>query len=223
VTRVSDVPAVVEAYRKGHKGVPLEELVSAYFDSLEKLQASKKDAAARLRYAMMCLSFLEPLIRYSKKEGGKVPPVIPAIPEATIFHAINGARGQLQNILDLVKFFPEVHDYIPTVEEGFVILELASKIRKLLQEKPGAIQNKLKRTLEFDDGRLISRVVHYMEISGQLKRKKSGNTYELYLQPAGEAPSQDTTESSEGDHPCRETQYGPERRGKKRRWWQRGP
>ena len=71
---MSDIPAVVGAYRKGHIGVPLEKLVDAYYDSLEKMQASKKDAVARLRYAMMCLSFLEPLIKYTKKEWEEVPP-----------------------------------------------------------------------------------------------------------------------------------------------------
>jgi len=217
VIRVSDVPAVVGAYRKGHIGVPLEKLVDAYYDSLEKMQASKKDAAARLRYAMMCLSFLEPLIKYTKKEWGEVPPSIPAIYEASIFHAINGAEGQLKNILDLVSFFPETRDYRAGVEEGFVILKLARQIRKHLEENPGILQNKLKKALDFDDGRLLSRVVHYMEVAGQLERRKHEKTHELYLK-VHQQERQSATTPSRPSEPNDDPRAEPQ---KKRRWWQR--
>jgi hypothetical protein len=45
----------------------------------------------------------------------------------------------------------------------------------------GTLQNKLKKALDFDDGRLLSRVVHYMEVAGQLERRKHEKTHELYL------------------------------------------
>jgi len=188
VAVMAEIPAIVRAYRKQNEGVSDAEGTNRYFDCLEKLQRSKRDARSRLQYAMMCLSFLEPFIKDAKKEFGEVPPVIPAIYEATIFQAINGARGQLENILELVKFFPEIDDYIPAVEEGFVMLELAAKIRKHLSKSPGAQQNKLKKPLGFNDGRLISRVVHYMEVAGQLERKKNGKTYELYIQETKKPP-----------------------------------
>lgn len=185
---VAEIPAIVRAYRKQNEGVSDAEGANRYFDCLEKLRSGKRDARSRLQHAMMCLSFLEPFIKDAKKEFGEVPPVIPAISEATIFQAINGARGQLENILELVKFFPEIHDYIPGVEKGFVMLELAAKIRKHLSKSPGALQDKLKKPLGFNDGRLISGVVHYMELAGQLERKKSGKTYELYIREAKKAP-----------------------------------
>lgn len=219
---MSDVPAIIQAYRKQNKGVSDAEGNDRYYDCLEKLQKSKRDARSRLQYATMCLSFLEPFIKCQKKEFGEVPPVIPAIGEATIFHAINGARGQLENILELVKFFPEIDYYIPVVEEGFMMLELAASIRKHLNESPGALQNKLKKPLEFDDGRLISRVVHYMELAGQLERQKSGKTYKLYLRETKKAPPVQPRKPPRSEKRREAAEYHIERSEKKRRWWRRG-
>jgi len=170
----------------------------------------------------MALCLLEPFIKYEKKEYGQVPPVIPAIPEAIYFHAINGARGQLKNIQDIVEFFPELEDYQFTVEQGFVMLDVAARIRKHVGGNPGCHQNKLKKVLEFDDGRLLSRVIHYMEVAGQLERKKSGKTYELYVKETKKISSTQPPKPSSPEKPTKETiEYHLERPEKKRRWWQR--
>ena len=175
---VSDIPRALLAYREQNKTISDEEATRLYYVHLEKMLASKNDASMRLRYAMVCLSYIEPFVRYTSKTGG-VPPVIPPIVEATIFHAINGARGQLENICEIVDFLPELHAY--KSEGGFVMLDLAAKVRTYLAEHPGTLQNKLKKVIEAQDGKLLSRVVHYMEIAGQLERRAEGKTWALFL------------------------------------------
>lgn len=218
---MGNVPQVLREQRKANQNIPIETLVDAYYNSLEKLQASKKDGSARLRYAMMCLVFLEPLITYSKREWGSVPPSIPAIPEAIIFQAINGNKGELENIKDIVGFFPQLGKYQATVEEGFAILDVAAKVREHVRDHPGCLQNGLKKALVSDNGRLISRVVHYMEIAGQIRRKKGGNSYELYIiVTKKELPLRSDREL--GSDMPRETRNGHvEQHPKELRWWHR--
>lgn len=179
---MSKAPPIVKAYRKQNRFKSDAAGCRRYYAALEKLQVSKKDAKQRLRYAMVCLSYIEPFINNMKDGFGEIPPIIPAIPEACIFHGIGGARGQLENIRDLVQFFPELSDYTPAVDEGLAILEFARLTREYLRDNPGTLQNKLKKAIGIQDGRLLSRVIHYMEVAQQIRRKAEGKTYALFLE-----------------------------------------
>lgn len=181
VREVSEIPPIIKAYRKQNRFISDSKGCQRYYAALEKLQASKKDANARLRYAMMCLSYIEPFIDDMKRQFGEIPPVIPAIPEACYFHGINGAQGQLENIRDLVRYFPDLSNYMYGVNEGFAMLELAKSTRTYLKENPGTQQNKLKKAIGAENGRLLSRVVHYMELAGQIRRERQGKTHALFL------------------------------------------
>jgi len=183
---MAEIPAIVAAYRKQNAGLSDSEACNRYHQALEKLQAAKADARARLQHAMMCISYLEPMMREMKRDFGGVPPSIPAIPEAAIFHGIGGARGQLENLREFVGFFPDLQDWLPTVEEGFVMLDLAARTRSYLKENPGTLQTKLKQCVGASDGRLLSRVIHYMEVAEQVVREKSGKTWCLALRASAD-------------------------------------
>jgi hypothetical protein len=180
VIAVSGIPRALLAYREQNKNISDEEAHHRYYAALGKLLESKTDPHLRLRYAMVCLSYIEPSLRYAKREFG-VPAGIPAIPEALTFHAINGARGQLESIREIVEFLPDLAPYRFGVEESFHMLDLAAKVRAYLAEHPGTLQNKLKKAIEAQDGKLLSRVVHYMELVGQLERRAEGKTWALFL------------------------------------------
>jgi hypothetical protein len=60
------------------------------------------------------------------------------------------------------------------------MLDLAAKVRAYLAEHPGTLQNKLKAAIEAQDGKLLSRVIHYMELAGQIERKAEGKTWALF-------------------------------------------
>jgi len=178
---VPDIPRALLAYREQNRNTSDYDADGLYFASLERLQACKKDASQRLHYAMVCLSYIEPFVRYQTREYGSVPPSIPAISEALTFHAVNGARGQLENIREIIEFLPALDAYKPAVAESFLMLDLAAKVRSYLMEHPGWLQNGLKRAIGASDGRLLSRVLHYMEVGGQIERKRHEKTWELYL------------------------------------------
>lgn len=174
---------LIEKFRKTRKGRSLSELVDAYFDLLDKIRESKRKKKFKkmLTYCQMSLPLLEPLIGQTKKEFGAFDiKSIPAIETGAIFWAIYGAEGLLLNIKEVVEYFPELELWKEHIKHAFTIKELASKIYQYVRANKGCKQNGLKKALGVEDGKLISNVVHYMELAGKIKRKKVGNTYSLF-------------------------------------------
>jgi hypothetical protein len=181
VIAVPVAPRALLVYREQNGSISDEEGTRRYFAHLEQLMASKHDAALRLRNAMACLSYIEPFVRYMKSlPGDSVPPTIPAIPEALAFHAINGARGQIENIREIIEFLPDLQPYLFGVEESLKMLALAASVREHLAEQPGTLQKDFKKAIGATDGRLLSRVLHYMEVARQIERKPHERTWALY-------------------------------------------
>lgn len=174
---------LIDKFRKGHKGRPLSKLVDAYFDLLDKIRESKRKKKFKkmLTYCQMSLSLLEPLIEQTKREFGTFDiKSIPAIETGAVFWAIYGAEGQLLNIKEVVEYFPELEPWKEDVKRAFTMKELASKIYQYVRENKGCEQKELKKALGVEDGKLISNVIHYMELVKKIKRKKAGNTYLLF-------------------------------------------
>jgi hypothetical protein len=177
------IPRLIQAAREQNKHTSDCDADGLYFENLLKLRGCTKDARKRLHYAMACLSYIEPFVRYQTRTYGSVPPSIPAIADALALQAINGARDQLEDIREVIDFLPGLQkfkDYRAMAAEAFLMLDLAAKVRAYLAEHPGTLQNKLKKAIEAQDGRLLSRVVHYMELAGQIGRKAEGRAWALY-------------------------------------------
>jgi len=135
-----------------------------------------------LKYCQLSLSLIEPFIEYEKKESGSfVISSIPAIEEASVFFGVYGAIGQLKNIKELVENISDLKPWEKTVERGFLIAEIASKLYKYVKDNPGSLQREMKNNLGYDDGKLISTVAYYLERIEKIKREKTGNTYKLYV------------------------------------------
>ena len=173
---------LIEKFRETHQGVPPEKLVDTYFTLLEAILENKKnkDFDTMLMNCQMSLSLLEPLIGQTKKEYGSFDiSGIPAIEIGSTFWAVYGAKGQLLNLKEVIDYFPELEPWKEVIEQAFTRKDVASKIYEHVKEYEGCLQKELKKALEFDDGRLISTTVHYMESVGKIERSKVGNTYSL--------------------------------------------
>ncbi len=174
----------LEKLREANKGKPLGKLVHTYFSFLDKIREHKKDKDYKemLMHCQLSLSLIEPFIEYEKKEHGSFDiSSIPAIEEASVFYGVYGSVGQLKNLKELVENIPELKPWEATVERGFLIAEITSKLYKYVKDNPGRLQREMKNYLGYDDGKLISIVAYYLERIGKIKREKAGNTYKLYI------------------------------------------
>jgi len=177
---------LIEKFRTTHKGVPPEKLVGVYFDLLNKIEQSKKekDFNKMLMYCQMSISLLEPLIEQTKKEFGMFDiKSIPAIEIGSVFLAIYGMRGQLLNFKEVIEYFPELNPWRESIERAITMQNVASKIYRYVKNNEGCLRAELKKALGVEDGRMVSRVVYYMELIGKLKKEKSGKIYSLSINP----------------------------------------
>ena len=174
---------IVERFREKNTSKPPKTLVDTYFVLLGKIEETKKnkDFDAMLMNCQLSLSLIEPLINETKREFGAFDiKSIPAIELGLIFHAINGDEGQLLNIKEVVEYFPELQPWKKNIDEAFLMKDLTSKMAAYIKSNEGCLQKDLKKILGVEDGGMLSRIAHYMESTGKLERKKSGNTYSLF-------------------------------------------
>ncbi len=95
--------------------------------------------------------------------------------------AIIGDREGLAQLRKLVQDFEHLEAYREEAEEHFTDLGLFDQIREVIRRKPGVLQNRMKAELDIEDGRRASRLISYLEKSGEIQRATCGKTYELYL------------------------------------------
>jgi hypothetical protein len=114
-------------------------------------------------------------------DGRRLDIWIPALSHGGTMMAITGDRDGLSELRKLVQDFDHLKAYRNEAEEHFVDLDLFNRIRDVIRGKPGMPQNQMKAELGIDGGRRASRLVSYLEKSGEVRRAKSGKTYELYM------------------------------------------
>ena len=121
------------------------------------------------------------MITQTKKEFGTFDiKSIPAIETGSIFWAVYGAERQLLKLKEVVEYFPDLEPWKEIVDKAFVIKILAAKIYQYVRDNKGCLQKGLKKALGVENGRLISNIIHYMELVGKIERRKRGNTYSLF-------------------------------------------
>ena len=174
-----------------------------YFTQLERLTSSisAKDYPAAAVAARASLPLLRSWLKDPRGDGQRLDIRIPALSQGGTMMAVTGDRDGLSELRKLVQDFDRLEAYREEAEEHFVDLDLFNRIRDVIRSKPGVLQNRMNAELGTDDGRRVSRLVSYLEKSGEVRRAKSGKTYELYM--AGVEMSEAAAETiyTEPDNP----------------------
>tara|TARA_R110002124_G_scaffold72809_3_gene195554 strand:- start:135 stop:2129 length:1995 start_codon:yes stop_codon:yes gene_type:complete len=154
-----------------------------YFAQLERITSSisAKDYSEAAEAARASLPLLRDWLNDPRGDGHRLDIRIPALSQGGTMMAISGDRDGLSELRNLVREFDHLKNYREEAEEHFVDLELFDRIRDVIRSKPGLLQNRIKAELGIYDGRRASRLVSYLEKSGEVRRAKSGKTYELYM------------------------------------------
>jgi len=179
---------------------------SRYFTELEKLTSSvtAKDYPSAAAAARASLPLLRSWLEDARGDGDRLDISIPALSQGGTMMAIIGDRDGLSEIRNLVQTFDYLKEYRSEAEDHFRDLDLFEQIREVIRAKPGVLQNRMKTELGIDDGRNASRLVSYLEKSGEIQRAKSGKTYELFMAdfelPATAADTIYTEPATPGSH-----------------------
>ena len=117
----STTPEIIKRLRKAYVGQTVEGLNGIYFGLLQKIQQADKenDINQLLLNSQLSLGLIEPLIIHSYKHYNRFDiKTIPAIEKGLIYFSVNGVKGQIKNIKDLVDYFNELHFYKTEVEKA---------------------------------------------------------------------------------------------------------
>jgi hypothetical protein len=176
-----DTPEILKSLRSAYRGNTIEYLNDLYFQIMEKTrQADKENNIRELLFnCQISLGLIEPLICYNYKHYNSFDiRGIAGIHKGLIYFSVNGIIGQLKNIADIVDFFDELDFHKPHVEEAFERAKLSSKIYNIIKTNGDFQQSKLKKELDFDNGRFIASTVGYMIKADKLDKYKIGkNTF----------------------------------------------
>jgi hypothetical protein len=177
----NDTPEILKKLRTAYRGNTIEYLNDLYFQTMEKIrQADKENNISELLFnSQISLGLIEPLICYNYKHYNSFDiEGIAGVYKGLIYFSVNGIIGQLKNISDLINYFDELDFHKPHIEEAFERAKLSSKIYNTIKTKGDFQQSKLKKELDFDDGRFIASTVGYMIKAGNLEKYKIGkNTF----------------------------------------------
>lgn len=154
-----------------------------YFAQLERLTSSitAKDYSAAALAARASLPLLRNWLKDPHGDGQRLDIRIPALSQGGTMMALTGDHEGLSDLRRLVQDFDHLEAYRKEADEHFVDLDLFNRIRDVIGSKPGVLQSQIKAELGIDDGHRASRLVSYLEKSGEIRRAKNGKTYELYL------------------------------------------
>lgn len=155
----------------------------SYFAQLERLTAciSARNYPEAATAARASLPLLREWLRDPAGDGLRLDIRIPALSQGGTMMAITGDRDGLSELRALVQEFDFLESYREEADEHFIDLDLVNRIRDVIRAKPGVLQNQMKTELGITDGRRASRLVSYLEKSGEVRRAKSGKPHELYL------------------------------------------
>ena len=176
-----DTPEILRKLRTAYRGNTIEYLNDLYFQTLEKIRQADKEnnISDLLLNSQISLGLIEPLICYNYKHYNSFDiKGIAGIYKGLIYFSVNGIIGQIKNISDLINHFDELDYHKPHIEEAFERAKISSKIYNTIKTQGDFQQSKLKKELDFEDGRFISSTVGYMIKAGKLEKYKIGkNTF----------------------------------------------
>lgn len=184
IDTASEPPRLLAELREKHRDQSLSKLTELYYSLMTKIQEEKKnrDFKKMSMYSQMSLGLIEPLILQNKIAYGSFDlGSIPALEEPLPYYAINGHGGQIQNIEDIVSFFPELSAWKELVTSSKETANLSSRLIKAITENPGTLQKDIKKLIGVEDGKKVANVLYYMELYGKIRKEKSGNSNQLFV------------------------------------------
>jgi hypothetical protein len=157
-----------------------------YFVQLERLTSSisAKNYPKAAAAARASLPLLRDWLSDTCRNGQPLDISILALSQGGTMMAIVGDRDGLRELRKLVQEFDHLEAYRKEAEEHFVDLDLFERLRKAIRSNPGIPQNRIKAELGLDEGRRASRLISYLEKSGEVRRAKNGKSFDLYIADA---------------------------------------
>ena len=177
-------PALSDLYRKPG---PAE---IAYFRGTERLEQAlrERDYEGAARQVRKNLTLIRRWLREDRQDERYITVIrsVPTLELGGIALAIVGDAAGISRLRRLVASEPELAPWAEQVETHDLSCRLVPEIENLVRAHPGVLQREMKRRLGAEDGRLVVRLIEYLERAGRITRVRVHRTWQLF--PPGSAP-----------------------------------
>lgn len=167
---------------------PLQSRVDTFYNYNNLTNECKKEKKylemlvhAKMGISISDILFIYDEVAFNDKFDGTTGPYILLINDFCYYCAAYGFYDELQWIKNFIERRPHMAYNNEIVEDAFRMYDIASKIKHQLSEKEYLIQKDIKKLLSLKDGRIISRIVEYLEKICAIDREKVDNTYKIFL------------------------------------------
>jgi len=157
-----------------------EQLERMYFSLKIQIDEAykKRDFRSVETLSRMCVTCIPGMVRSMKvHHGGFGVADINAIDHYLYFGLARGARGQVQNIMELLSGIPELKPWAERLSPALHLMKVSEFIRSHDETR----QSDLRKHFPEIETVWISRLVRYMEMAGTIERQKTGNTKRINL------------------------------------------
>lgn len=177
-------PALSDLYRKPG---PAEIAYHRGTELLEKALRERdyKKAAHQVRKN---LTLIRRWLREDRQDLRYVTVIysVPELERGGIALAVVGDADGIARLRRLVASEPELAPWQEQVETHDLSCRLVPEIENQVREHPGVLQREMKRRLGAEDGRLVVRLIEYLERAGKITRVRAHRTWRLF--PPGPPP-----------------------------------
>jgi hypothetical protein len=167
---------------------PLQSRVDTFYNYNNLSNECKKDKKylemlihAKKGISKSDIVFIYDEIAFNEKFDGITGPHISLINDFCYYCAAYGFFRELQWIKNYIERRPHMAYNREIIEDAFRMYDIAGKLKYHLNENDYVIQKDIKKLLSIKDGRIISRVVGYLEKIGAIEREKIEKTYKIFL------------------------------------------
>ncbi|MBN2412639.1 VRR-NUC domain-containing protein [candidate division KSB1 bacterium] len=181
---------LINVFRAQVKSLPRGKQIELYFTLLNEIRElrSRKKFEQMLEKCKKSLPFIEEVIKWDEslskqKWDGNIGLSMPAIESACDYLPIFEKVEELNIYRQFINEMPQLEYYKDSIENAFLMLKIVKKLKYLLNNNEYVLQKDLKKMIEVNDGRTISRVVKYLENTSIISRVKFEKTYKIKNNP----------------------------------------
>jgi len=175
------------------------EVTSRYFSLSDQIEKAKQhgDYKTAIAAARETFPLLKPFVVETVRAYGRWDIALShAVHTASTLMAVEEDGAAIAELRQTLVAIPQLRSWLPVVDQADADCAMIKRLKSVVREHPGLLQNTVKEYAKAPDGRRIGTLLHYLERGGHIRRLRAGNTYKLYpadapaiTPPTAEVPS----------------------------------
>lgn len=178
---------LIKEFRYRVRGMSKNKQVDLYYllsNDIKRLR-SERDYKQMLECCEKSLPLIESVIEWDEQFSGEEWDgsnglVILAIENACDYLPVMELLEDLEMYEQFVNEMPKLNYYKQRIQNAFLMYDIVQKIKLLFKDNDEIRKKNIKRLINENDGRTISRVIKYLENVGKITRIKEGSDHIIF-------------------------------------------